>query len=72
MTASISTRGADVALLSNQRGERIPLFGATGLASQLEVQDYVRQRKFRQRLRSWLELVKLYWPECTAKGSASS
>ena len=46
--------------------ERIPLFGALGLASQLGVQEYARERKFRERLRTWLELIRLYWPECTA------
>jgi hypothetical protein len=47
--------------------ERIPLFGATGLASQLGVQEYARERKFRERLRRRLKLVRLYWPECTAR-----
>lgn len=47
--------------------ERIPLFGSMGLASQLGVQEYARERKFRERLRAWLELVRLYWPECTAR-----
>jgi Plasmid encoded RepA protein len=46
--------------------ELIPLFGAFGLANQLGVQEYERERKFRERLRRWLELVKLYWPECPA------
>jgi hypothetical protein len=46
--------------------ERIPLFGALGLASQFGVQEYARERKFRERLRTWLELIRLYWPECTA------
>jgi hypothetical protein len=51
--------------------ELIPLFGAFGLASQLGVQEYERDRKFRERLRRWLELVRLYWPECPARVSAS-
>jgi hypothetical protein len=46
--------------------ERIPLFGTVGLANQLGVQEYERERKFRERLRRWLVLVKLYWPECPA------
>lgn len=46
--------------------ELVPLFGAFGLATQLGVQDYERERKFRERLRRWLELVRLYWPECPA------
>jgi hypothetical protein len=51
--------------------ELIPLFGAFGLANQLGVQDYERERKFRERVRRWLELVKLYWPECPATVSAN-
>ena len=50
--------------------ERIPLFGQFGLASQLGVQEFERQRKFRERLRRWLVLVKRYWPECPARVSA--
>jgi hypothetical protein len=46
--------------------QRIPLFGPMGLASQLGVQDYIRERKFRERVRQWLELVRLCWPECPA------
>lgn len=46
--------------------QRIPLFGPMGLASQLGVQDYARERKFRERLQIWLKLVRLYWPECPA------
>ena len=46
--------------------QRVPLFGPTGLASQLGVQDYARERKFRERIREWLKLVKLYWPDCPA------
>ena len=46
--------------------ELIPLFGEFGLANQLGVQAYERERKFRERVRRWLELVKLYWPECPA------
>src|SRR5262249_7671445 len=51
--------------------ELIPLFGAFGLANQLGVQEYERERKFRERLRRWLALVKLYWPECPAKVSGN-
>ena len=46
--------------------QRVPLFGPFGLASQLGVQDYQRERKFRERVRVWLKLVRLYWPECPA------
>ena len=49
--------------------ERIPLFGPYGLAAQLGVQEYARERKFRERIRGWLKLVHLYWPECPAEVS---
>jgi len=42
------------------------VFEVTGLESQLGVQAYVRERKFRERLRTWLKLVKVYGPECSA------
>ena len=51
--------------------ESIPLFGSFGLANQLGVQHYERERKFRERLRRWLELVRVYWPECPARVSAN-
>ena len=37
--------------------ERIPLFGPFGLAAQLGVQEYARDRKFRERIRNWRKLV---------------
>jgi hypothetical protein len=46
--------------------QRIPLFGPAGLASQLGVQEYARERKFRERIRQWLKLVHLCWPACPA------
>jgi hypothetical protein len=46
--------------------ERVPLFGPCGLTAQLGVPDYARERKFRERMKIWLELVRLYWPECPA------
>ncbi|MCU1329125.1 MAG: plasmid encoded RepA protein [Bryobacterales bacterium] len=46
--------------------QRIPLFGPAGLASQLGVQEYARERKFRERIRQWLKLVQLCWPGCPA------
>lgn len=45
----------------------VPLFGDFGLASQLGVSDYTRERNFRKRLREWLRIVRLYWPECPAR-----
>ena len=41
--------------------QQVPLFGPNGLACQLGVQDYGRERKFRERIREWLELVRLCW-----------
>ena len=47
--------------------ERVPLFGDTGLVNQLGSAEYTRQRKFRERLEGWLDLVRLLWPECPAR-----
>jgi hypothetical protein len=47
--------------------QRIPLFGPAGLASQLGVQEYARERKFRERVRLRLDLVRLYWQACPAR-----
>jgi len=46
--------------------ERVPLFGPFGLANQLGVQTFARERKFLGRVNSWLKLVRMYWPECSA------
>lgn len=46
--------------------ERVPLFGPQGLMNQLGVQEYARERKFRERLKAWLKSIALYWPECPA------
>jgi hypothetical protein len=56
---------------SAKRTEEIPLFGSYGLAAQLGVFDYTRDRNFRKRLREWLKTVSLYWPACPAKLTAS-
>ncbi|MGH9436681.1 MAG: replication protein RepA [Terriglobia bacterium] len=50
-----------------KRTEKVPLFGAAGLATQLGVFEYTRDRNFRKRLREWLKTVSLYWPECPAQ-----
>jgi replication initiator protein len=52
-----------------RRTENVPLFGDFGLASQLGVTEYSRDRNFRKRLREWLRLVKLYWPDCPVRFS---
>lgn len=51
-----------------RRSTRIPLFGSPGncLIHQLGTGEYTRQREFRRRIREWLSLVQLYWPECRA------
>lgn len=47
--------------------ERVPLFGAFGLANQLGSVEYARPRKFRERIERWLVLIRGMWPECPAK-----
>jgi hypothetical protein len=50
--------------------ERIPLFGAYGLANQLGSIEYARPRRFREKLDGWLESIRLLWPECPARISS--
>ena len=50
-----------------KRTESVPLFGDFGLASQLGVTEYSRDRNFRKRLREWMKLVRLYWPDCPVR-----
>ena len=50
-----------------RRTESIPLFGDTGLIAQLGVANYSRNRNFRKRLQSWLQIVWLHWPDCPAR-----
>ena len=47
--------------------ERVPLFGEFGLVNQLGSADYARPRKFREKLASWLDLVRTMWPDCPAE-----
>ena len=47
--------------------EPVPLFGEYGLANQLGSLDYARPRKFREKLESWLKLVRAMWPACPAQ-----
>jgi hypothetical protein len=49
-----------------KRKENVPLFGPNGLVLQLGIVDYTRDRNFRKRLREWLRIIMLYWPECSA------
>jgi hypothetical protein len=46
--------------------ERVSLFGDFGLVSQLGSTEYARPRKFREKLESWLDLIRAMWPECPA------
>ncbi len=50
--------------------ERVPLFGDSGLVSQLGSVAYSRPRKFREKLEQWLDLIRTMWPECPAKISS--
>jgi hypothetical protein len=50
--------------------ERVPLFGNFGLVNQLGSAEYVRPRKFRERLERWLDLIRTMWPECPARIAA--
>ena len=50
--------------------ETIPLSGGLGLAAQLGNTEYARPRKFNEKLRDWLEVVKSMWPECPARISS--
>ena len=53
-------------MLHRRGRERVPLFGAFGLISQLGSANYARPRKFREKLEGWLDLVRTMWPECPA------
>jgi Plasmid encoded RepA protein len=50
--------------------EYVPLFGSYGLVNQLGTTAYTRPRRFRQRLESWLDIIRAAWPECPAAISA--
>ena len=47
--------------------ELVPLFSEFGLLNQLGSVSYTRPRKFRERLESWLVLIRAMWPECPAR-----
>ena len=42
----------------------LPLFGDSGLASQLGSIEYSAKRRFRQILKNWIRKVKALWPDC--------
>ncbi len=47
--------------------ESIPIFDALGLAAQLGNVKYARPRKFREKLESWLGVIRAMWPDCPAR-----
>jgi hypothetical protein len=49
----------------------IPLFGRTGLIQQIGSAEYSRERRFREILQRWLDLIHPFWPECPAKLSGN-
>jgi hypothetical protein len=51
--------------------DTVPIFGPLGLASQLGNVEYSRPRKFREKLQTWLDVIKAMWPECPAEISKS-
>lgn len=50
--------------------ESIPLFGVYGLAGLIASVLYARPRRFRKKLDSRLDSIRLLWPECPTKISA--
>jgi hypothetical protein len=50
--------------------ESIPVFGPKGLVGQLGSTEYARPRRFSEKLRQWLRMIHLVWPECPAHVSA--
>jgi hypothetical protein len=53
-----------------RREERIPIFGAYGLAQQLGSVEYSRPRRFRVKLEQWLDTIRTLWPDCPARISS--
>jgi hypothetical protein len=52
---------------TTKQNDSIPIFGPFGLVEQLGAAEYVRPRKFREKLRQWLRIIRLFWPECPAR-----
>ena len=57
----------DVAVLSGQMRRTDSSVWSNGAREPAGSSGDARERKFRERLRAWLELVRLYWPESTAR-----
>ena len=47
--------------------ESVPIFGTLRLAAQLHNVKYARPREFREKLESWLEVIRAMWPECPTR-----
>jgi Plasmid encoded RepA protein len=46
--------------------ESIPIFGPSGLVSQIGSVEYSRPRRFRAKLDTWLDAIRVLWPGCPA------
>ena len=53
-----------------KREEAIPIFGPFGVVAQIGTTDYTRPRRLRQRLETWLDTIRVMWPECPARIAA--
>jgi len=45
---------------------RVPLFSNSGLRNQLGTRDYTADKRFRQTVVSWINRIKVLWPDCPA------
>ncbi len=46
--------------------EYINLCGPGGLEQQMGMTDYTRERRFKQKIREWLQVTRHFWPACPA------
>jgi hypothetical protein len=47
--------------------EAIPIFGPTGLVTQVGSVEYSRERRFVAKLQQWLNTIRAMWPGCPAR-----
>jgi hypothetical protein len=47
--------------------EAIPIFGPSGLVTQLGSVEYTRERRFVAKLEQWLGTIRVMWPECPTR-----
>jgi hypothetical protein len=59
-----------LSLLSGERQREDSAVWSIWLASQIGSIEYARLRRFREKLDSWLDSIRVLWPECPAKISA--